>query len=112
MPRSTGQTVVLIDSAFQVSRRCCPKLFAKHSYKCTWTVISSLESRCRHFFSGGKQLQSMQQTKLLSPPAEIHSCFLKEYALNRSLTCAAVLAQFFQRSLVRGIGKQTFYDSH
>ena len=54
----------------------------------------------------------MQQTKLLSPLAEIHSCFLKEYALNRSLTCAAVLAQFFQRSLVRGIGKQSSYDSH
>src|SRR5881392_581430 len=92
---STGQTAVPAVFAFQVSLRRCPQLFAKHGYERTGAVISSLESGGGHFFPGGQQLQSMQQTKLLPPLAEMHSCFLQEYALNRSLSCAAIRAQLF-----------------
>ena len=49
---------------------------------------------------------------MLPPLAKIHLGFFKKYALNRSLACAAVLAQFFQRSLVRSIRKQSSYHSH
>src|SRR5437016_14505710 len=83
---STGQTAVPAVFAFQVSLRRCPQLFAKHRYERTGAVISSLESGGGHFFPGGQQLQSMQQTKLLPPLAEMHSCFLKEYAAE-SFSC-------------------------
>src|SRR6266705_4999184 len=95
---STGQTVVPAVFAFQVSLRRGPQLFAKHRYERTGAVISSLESGAGHFFPGGQQLQSMQQTKLLPPLAEMHSCFLKEYALVVSVGGTAFALQKYRIS--------------
>jgi hypothetical protein len=47
----------------------------------------------------------MKEPKLLPPPPEIHFCLLKKYALDRSLTRAAVLAKFLQISLVSWISQ-------
>src|SRR5467141_2832494 len=54
----------------------------------------------------------MKQPQLLPPLPEIHLRFFQKHPLNRSLARAAILAEYFQASLIARLRQKRFHHAH